>query len=97
MSYCRRGEDGSDVYVYDCGDGIICHACSLGEDAVLSRTQMVAHLEKHRRAGHSVPEYATNRLRIELKYGDKPIWDIDDELLRDETLEGRLRRRWSSS
>lgn len=74
MSYCRFSD--GDVYMFEhVSGGIECCGCLLQkgpEDlfgAILNfatRSQALAHLEEHRRAGHDVPEYAIARLREEL-------------------------------
>lgn len=78
MSYARKGLDGSDVYVYSDGEIYICHECLLLPATSLVETgferqhsfepypgDMIVHLEKHRAAGHTVPESAIERLRVE--------------------------------
>jgi hypothetical protein len=70
MSYCRFGPD-SDVYVYaSLGDEWICCACALNEateswERFATPAEMIAHLKKHKGAGHMVPEYAIERLQGE--------------------------------
>lgn len=54
---------GSDVYVYDSGDGVVCCECSLreavdgwsGDHVALNEAAMVEHLKEHIAAGHHVP------------------------------------------
>ncbi len=71
MSYARWGEEGSAVYVFGTGHGIVCMHCKLApfeEDyAVKSPAEMLAHLERHRQKGDVVPERAFERLREEAK------------------------------
>lgn len=66
MSYCRFGWDGSDVYVYDdTSGGTTCCACLLSHSRInlATHADMIAHLERHREAGHEVPQYAIDDLR----------------------------------
>jgi hypothetical protein len=51
MSYVRRGEDGSDVYVYMTTAGLIC----CGGRPMTSTAAMVGHLRRHIAAGECVP------------------------------------------
>ena len=75
MSYARFAEE-SDVYVYaSARGGIECQRCrfihqtettadSPRNNAVMvDEDEMIAHLEKHRRAGQQVPESALEGLR----------------------------------
>ena len=74
MSYARFAED-SDVYVYaSAGGGIECARCRFITDTkepprnnavMVDEDEMIAHLEKHRRAGHRVPNDAFDRLRAD--------------------------------
>jgi len=67
MSYCRFGED-SDVYVFEHVDGgWMCCGCWLDGRSTTTKTRggMLAHLRKHRLAGHQVPKDAVSRLREE--------------------------------
>lgn len=67
MSYCRWGED-SDVYVIGEGDCLCCCACGIGISVRFkTRTQMIEHLEQHRKDGDKVPQYAIERLFDEIK------------------------------
>lgn len=77
MSYARMGADGSDVYVYvsqiSNGDPVwVCCFCRLmladngfDREWFPSEDKMVAHLLEHRAAGHTVPQYAIDRLQRE--------------------------------
>lgn len=69
MSYARWGEDGSHVYVFGTGEALVCMSCTLalpaGSFSTAYPAEMIAHLEKHRAAGHVVPERAFERLRNE--------------------------------
>ncbi|KKN49499.1 hypothetical protein LCGC14_0642060 [marine sediment metagenome] len=75
VSYCRFG---TNSHVYVAGSlfgGIDCLACILHSEGMTAtfqtRTEMIAHLEEHRNAGHSVEEHPFNRLREEIEeYGD---------------------------
>lgn len=81
MSYVRRGQDGSDVYVYpseyDDAEGrlveqwVCLHLDEEGEHGpgtlyAKTRREILDHLLEHRRAGDIVPEYALERLRKEM-------------------------------
>jgi hypothetical protein len=70
LSYCRFGEGKSSVYVIPTHDGRIeCIWCSLmgGSRAygVSDPSEMLAHLQKHRDAGETVPRHALARLQRE--------------------------------
>lgn len=70
MSYARWGEDGSNVYVFGTGDEIVCMQCTLDPDpggsfSTRQPGEMLAHLKRHREAGHIVPERAFERLFLE--------------------------------
>ena len=70
MSYCRFAWDGSDVYVFGSGDGVIeCCGCSLkgdlGRFASKTAKEMIEHLLEHRKKGDCVPQYAIDRLKEE--------------------------------
>ena len=63
MSYCRFGWGGSDVYVYEASEGIVCCACKLvGHFTAATPEEMIAHLGQHRRANHCVPHEAIAEL-----------------------------------
>jgi hypothetical protein len=74
VSYCRfhratyPGVPDSDVYVFHSVHGhwecCMCRLCDegAGDHCADSPGQMVEHLLEHRRAGHSVPEYALESL-----------------------------------
>ena len=69
MSYCRFGEEGSDVYVFGSSLGIECCGCSLrqGHSTLAATPQaMIAHLAEHKGAGHYVPIAAIERLWLEV-------------------------------
>ncbi len=76
MSYARWSNE-SDVYVYHHVDGYVtCCGCRLfdadpfslepRDPAFYSRTAAIEHLERHRLAGHIVPDYAFDRLWQEI-------------------------------
>lgn len=68
MAYCRVGED-SDVYMYPTTDSIVCCGCILddmdGTEFILRR-DAILHLELHITWGHKVPNYAFERLELEI-------------------------------
>ena len=67
MSLVRWGTDGSDVYVYEsCYGGLECCACPLTGDSINTGDdpeKMALHLEEHREAGHTVPQWVIDGLR----------------------------------
>lgn len=67
MSYCRFWWNDSDVYVFaSVYGGIECCGCKLeGDLTVNTPEEMIEHLMEHREAGHTVPEFALERLREE--------------------------------
>jgi len=82
MSYARFAPD-SDVYVYESSrGGIECQRCRFMQptDAIASgprnnavmvdEDEMIAHLAKHRKAGHRVPESAFESLRRDRDAGN---------------------------
>lgn len=87
MSYCRFSKD-SDVYLYPGALSIVCCGCRINSrpdwyvrDSVdgwypdwhlFARSEAIVHLNKHRSAGHMVPQYAIDRLLEEIK-------DVGDE------------------
>ena len=82
MSYVRFGKD-SDVYVYHHYQGFLeCCGCILDPEgegwsfpSFKTRSEMITHLEEHKKAGHDVPEYAIDRLKEEIEtIGD----DVED-------------------
>lgn len=67
MAISRFGSD-SDVYVYHCvTGGISCCRCALTpgvfEFKASDEREMITHLERHRAAGHLVPDKAFHELR----------------------------------
>lgn len=77
MSYIRFGEQGSDVYVYqDANNSLVCCACKFIGDQPVDhdytcdrRSRMIAHLLRHVKAGHVVPQKAFHSLRSEMRKG----------------------------
>ena len=68
MSYCRFGEDGSDVYVYPSTSCIVCCGCSLdGAYEADTPREMLNHLTLHIVKGHKVPRDAIDRLEQEIQ------------------------------
>lgn len=77
MSYCRFGFD-SDVYVFHSVRGyLVCCGCRLRNDMtderMYTRRSALLHLEKHKNAGHNVPEYAIRRLEREISNGENEV------------------------
>ena len=74
MSYCRFAWNGSDVYVYDSDDGIICCACAINKAGFSCELpeDMISHLAEHRRRGSYVPPYAIEALWQEITGATKP-------------------------
>lgn len=77
MSYARFGFEGSNVYVYSDGEQLHCCMCRMEQMAddetdfcTNSRTRMALHLSAHRAYGHTVPESAFERLRLEAQTQD---------------------------
>lgn len=74
MSYARWGCNGSDVYVYapasDLGK-VACCGCPLGDgdEVVLPPSEMLDHLEEHRKQGHVVPDYTFEDIRRDMELG----------------------------
>jgi hypothetical protein len=67
MSYCRFGQDDSDIYLFDHVAGYFeCCGCSLGKDGMSTQMstipEVLRHLNKHIEKGDLVPEYAFDRL-----------------------------------
>ena len=70
MAYVRWGDDGSDVYVYSNGEGIICCCCDIqgGESACfVHRKDAIAHFRQHQDLDDCVPECVFDRLEWELE------------------------------
>jgi hypothetical protein len=80
MSYTRFRPGKSDTYIYGDGSRIYCVACRLHPDGAgwydtqsfTSRTVLLAHMLRHRRAGHKMPQYAVWRVVKEVEdIGDR--------------------------
>jgi len=60
MSYCRRGWDGSDLYMFEHVDGFIeCSGCAFDDPWIVvlnSVDEALDHVAKHRAARHGVPD-----------------------------------------
>jgi hypothetical protein len=57
MAYVRFGR-GSDVYVYEQAHSLVCLVCKLNESGTTittTRSEMLRHMEEHRRAGIEFP------------------------------------------
>lgn len=69
MAYARFGSE-SDLYVLEDARGFLCcMRCALSdvrETRTTSRSEMIEHMEAHRRAGHKVPDYAFQDLKAEI-------------------------------
>ena len=75
MSYCRLSD--GDVYMFpNMNEDITCCACSLVGKSIDFPTEREAlmHLMVHRKAGHTVPQYAIDRLLEEI--GPLTDWEI---------------------
>lgn len=73
MSYCRAGNE-SDVYVIATTDKVAswwCVSCSVPNNFVTSRQEMLSHLQEHKLAGDRVPDYAIARLQREIEEENK--------------------------
>lgn len=67
MSYSRFGCDGSDVYTFQSESGFECCGCILSDNwSFKTRSDLLAHLQTHVEAGHTVPRYTIERLEEEL-------------------------------
>ena len=74
MSYCRWSD--GDLYIIHAIHGFLeCICCDMeGTDSfcTTSRSEMIGHIEKHRKKGHKVQQRAIDRLIKEIKEkGDK--------------------------
>ena len=74
MSYARFSRD-SAVYVFaHVGGYLECCGCSLGDKWDFHSTaEMLAHLEAHKAAGHEVPEYCIEGLKVDAEENDEWI------------------------
>lgn len=76
MSYARFGAGGSDVYVYADTCGYInCCGCWLYDKGFQAFTtdEMIAHLNEHRAAGHTVLDDTYEGLRADAQENDEWI------------------------
>ena len=83
MSYARLGADGSNVYVFlDAGGYLTCCGCRMSDQSVyLTNTdEMIAHLDRHRTIGHTVPDCTYEQLRADQAENDKWIRTGDDSV-----------------
>jgi len=72
MSIVRKSPVSSDIYIILIDDdNWQCELRSSTDEFVTLRSseEVIAHMDKHRDAGHKVPEYAYERMR------DKAYWD----------------------
>lgn len=71
MSFSRWNLDGSDVYTFPAGDSNYeCCACHLqGREVFSTLGSFLAHLDVHRRAGDTVPDYT---------YASARHWDAEN-------------------
>jgi len=77
LSYARRGAR-SDVYVYlHAGGHLACSGCDLGQVEHYTTADMVAHLEAHRAAGHTVPDDTIAGLLADAAENDLFIEGVD--------------------
>lgn len=67
MSYCRMGWDGSDLYMFEHVGGFIeCSACRFDDPWIVrldSVDDALAHVRKHREAGHTVVDGLEDAIR----------------------------------
>ncbi|MET0601384.1 MAG: hypothetical protein ABW167_05285 [Baekduia sp.] len=74
VSYARFAED-CNVYVFISNDALECCSCWLqgrGTYRATSTAEMIVHLDKHRRAGHLVPDWTYDGLRED--QGENDAW-----------------------
>jgi len=72
MSLCRRGCDGSDIYIYECGDKFCCDTCNLnnGEDTFAFQfKEGIEHIRLHLQNGDKVPQHLINYFDMNMKSG----------------------------
>jgi len=74
MSIARWGSEGSDVYVYDGSNGIVCESCPVqraatGKDTHIadSERDMISHLHDHLLRGDCVPASAFHALQARMR------------------------------
>lgn len=94
MSYCRFAWNGSDVYVYESAEGIVCCGCFMDEKnrhfVCKTEEEMIAHLGQHRRRGDFVPLYAIEGLWEAIPGATKPERPEPEELTRGRVLLEKL-------
>lgn len=70
MSYARKGQKDSDVYVIACAcGGYECLGCNISDNqffVAYKPDNMIWHLHRHLEAGDKVPDRTFNRLRDEM-------------------------------
>lgn len=75
MSYARKADGASDVYIVRTGTLLVCLECSLLHPAYSfvaeNPGEMVEHLAEHRAHGHRVPEPTIERLVAEAGHDDQ--------------------------
>ena len=95
MSYCRFSN--GDVYMYPhVYGGIECCACCLSGSSLtfFRRSEAIAHLQEHRKAGYIVPDHAFDALRSEIEdEGDEVVLDIEESAKLYEMTPESLRRK----
>lgn len=77
MAYCRFGPSSS-VYVFEhVGGFLTCCGCRLGDFFdTTSRSEMIEHLNQHRSAGHTVPQFVLDMLAEDVDlFGDEYVAD----------------------
>jgi hypothetical protein len=69
VSYCRFQWDNSDAYIYEHVDGFIeCSGCRFDDPWIVrldSIEDALAHIAKHRDAGHHIPDYVDASIQAE--------------------------------
>jgi hypothetical protein len=71
----------SDVYVFMSKSGLECCGCKLSSKSFFATTytEMIAHLQAHIEAGHTVPKHVIPMLEDEmLEYGDSTEEEPND-------------------
>lgn len=76
MSYARLSKGFSDVYVFATEWGVTCCWCALRDEdgPPMSYSRAIAHVIRHRLAGHKVPRGVEWEI---LKDGLNPSWRLD--------------------
>lgn len=83
MSICRRGCDGSDIYLYEhCDDFICCHECNINDGEsfkIKTDKEAIEHIKSHINNNDKVPQHAIDYFNGDLISNvtqediDKPI------------------------